>query len=875
LKPRLTILLLLTVLVAWLFWPALSGQASFSFRDAAHFYHPLFEYIRGEWGAGRLPLWNPYENLGVPLVAENTSSVFYPGKLLFALPLDYTWLYNAYIVLHVALAAATSYLLARHFRASVLGAGIAAISYAFCGNVLFQYCNVIYLVGAAWLPLAWLYVDRLLRLRQGRSAIGFGVVLALMVLGGDPHLAYNTAIGACGYAVLLWRDDRAATREGAVPLPLRRPLYIFAALAIAGLLAAIQVLPTFEAGPFSSRSKFDAPRNVYELAISATSASTAEGSGVRLSTLLGDSPRGHHAKIYHFSLEPWRLIELVWPNVTGRAFPTNRRWLTPLHAEYNLWTPSLYMGLLPVLLAALAFRLRRPAPVEVRGLSWLVIFGVVGSFGWYGIAWLLGVVVGASDDFGIGGEVGGLYWWLATFLPGYIQFRYPPKLFVMASLALSMLAARGWRLAWRPGRRFINWLAAIPVLSVVAGGIALLSWPHLRQRIVKTEVDNWLGPFDWSGAWTDLADGLLHATILSLAQMAVWWIGFYRPRYRRMMQMAALTVVAVDLGAAQRTLIEYASADLWRETPPALSLIPRDPQHRVFRQLGTLPASFSETGSSQRFADLVHWGRDSLQPRYPLPYHVPLIGVLQTVGGDDFETLLDVSRTHNLRVHHIGAIPDPSILDLIAARTAIVASGARHQLANPQEIAESMFLGERTGALPRAWIVHGLELQPPFQSSSIREAETYTRRLVFPDRHPRNWLASAIVESAESLALPAVSESVTTGESCQITHADPLRVEIAARLNADGLVILSDQYYPGWELTVESEGHTRSLPILRTNLVMRGALLPAGTHRLVYHYRPKSVFLGAVISGLTATGICGFAIVGWRRRRTATRLAAL
>jgi hypothetical protein len=880
LKSRLTILLLTTALVGWLFWPAISGQASFSFRDAAHFYHPLFEYIRGEWGAGRLPLWNPYENLGVPLVAENTSSVFYPGKVLFALPLDYTWLYNAYIVLHVVLAAATSYLLARHFRASSLGAGVAAISYAFCGNVLFQYSNVIYLVGAAWLPLAWLYVDRLLRLHQGRASIGFGVVLALMVLGGDPHLAYNTAIVACGYAVLLWRDDRTAIREGASPLLARRPLYLLAAFTTAGLLAAIQVLPTLEAGPFSSRSKFAAPRNVYELAVAATSATEARSSGLKFSTLLGDSPRGHHAKIYHFSLEPWRLIELVWPNVTGRAFPTNRRWLTPFHAEYNTWTPSLYMGLLPVLLSAMAFRLRRPAAVAVRGLSWLVIFGVLGSFGWYGIAWLLGVAVGASEDFGIGGEVGGLYWWLATLLPGYIQFRYPPKLFVLASLALSMLAAQGWRLAWRPGRRFVNWLAAIPALSVVAGGAAILSWPYLRQHIVKTAADAWLGPFDWSGAWTDLADGILHATILSLALLAVWSVGIHWPRYRRLMQAAALTVLALDLGISQQALIEYAAADLWRETPPVLSLISDDSQQRVFRQLGTLPGSFAETSSSQRFADLVHWGRDSLQPRYPLPYRQPMLGVLQTVAGDEFETLLDVSRTHNLRVNHIGLIPDPSILDLIAARSAIVAEGASHQVTNSQEVAEGMYLGERPESLPRTWIVHEMELHPPFHTRFIGEAETYTRRLAFPDRQTRNWRQSAIVESAETLTLPSAPENVAAGESCQITHADPLCVEIAAKLNADGIVVLSDQFYPGWELTVESKGAAESdgvarrRPIFRTNLVMRGALLPAGSHRLVYRYRPKSVFLGAIVSGLTAAGLCGFAPIRLRRRAQGTGAAA-
>ena len=130
-KRRLIVLVGTGVLLAWFFAPAVIGTSGFAFRDAAHYYHPLFEYVRGEWLAGRPPLWNPYENIGVPLVAQATSSLFYPGKLLFALPLEYGRLYHLYVVLHVVLAAATSFGLARHLRASSLGAGLAAISYAF------------------------------------------------------------------------------------------------------------------------------------------------------------------------------------------------------------------------------------------------------------------------------------------------------------------------------------------------------------------------------------------------------------------------------------------------------------------------------------------------------------------------------------------------------------------------------------------------------------------------------------------------------------------------------------------------------------------------------------------------------------------------
>jgi hypothetical protein len=867
-------LLLLAALVAWLFWPALLGQASFAFRDAAHFYHPLFDYIRQEWGAGRVPLWNPYENAGVPLVAENTSSVFYPGKLLFALPLDYTWLFNAYIVLHVLVAAGTSYALARHFRASVLAAGVAALSYAFCGNVLFQYCNVIFLVGAAWLPLAWLFADRMLRQQQWTAAVGMGVVLALIVLGGDPHLAYNTALVAGGYAVLLWYDERrqaAVEPDGAISQkPLRRPFYLGVALAVAGLLAAIQVLPTLEAGSYSSRSKYNAPRNIYELALVAATATQDQESDVSFSGILGTSQSGHHGRVYSFSLEPWRAVELLWPNVTGRAFPTDCRWLSAFGLEFVIWTPSLYMGLLPLLLAALAFSVRRSASVEVRGLSWLVLFGVLGSFGWYGVAWLIGLIIGDSESVGVGGEVGGLYWWLATLLPSYIQFRYPAKLFVLASLALSMLAAKGWDEVWQHGsRRLMNCLLALPLLSAGLAAGALVAWPYVRPRATETRQSALQGPFDWTQAWTDFGDGLLHTAILALLLAAMFWWARRKPADRYLVQLAMLIVVAVDLATSQRSLIEYAPADTWRKPPAVLGKLPADRENfRVFRQLGPLPPSFEKVAAQQRYTEGIRWDRETLRPKYPLPLRVPLVEASQTVAGFDYEQLLDAARRRNRRRRSI-EIPDPSILDLLGARVVIADQSSLTQLTEPQPIADGMFLAQRSTALPRAWIVHDVEVRPAFHSRSLGANESYMLELLFSNRQPRDWSRIAVVETDVPFELTSPPAATTDDEKCSIEYADPLRVEIAARLQSPGLVVLSDLHYPGWELTVETAGRTQSQSILRTNRVMRGVLLPAGEHRLVYRYRPRSVLVGAIISGLTALGLTGLATaLFWRRRQT-------
>jgi hypothetical protein len=97
-------------------------------------------------------------------------------------------------------------------------------------------------------------------------------------------------------------------------------------------------------------------------------------------------------------------------------------------------------------------------------------------------------------------------------------------------------------------------------------------------------------------------------------------------------------------------------------------------------------------------------------------------------------------------------------------------------------------------------------------------------------------------------------------------------VEIEAKLTTPGLVVLADQFYPGWTLEVSSPGGPpQEAPILRTNRVMRGAWLPAGEHRLVYRYRPASFRWGAGISGAAWLVLAGIAAAMAARRVRACR----
>ena len=112
-------------------------------------------------------------------------------------------------------------ILMRGWQVSWTGSGLGALAYAFGVPVLFQSCNVIYLVGASWLPLGFHAVDRWVRLGRRWGILELAVVLAMQTLGGDPQASYLLGLAAIGYAGgLAWRrsaSGRAATDPGAEP----------------------------------------------------------------------------------------------------------------------------------------------------------------------------------------------------------------------------------------------------------------------------------------------------------------------------------------------------------------------------------------------------------------------------------------------------------------------------------------------------------------------------------------------------------------------------------------------------------------------------------------------------------------------------------
>ena len=140
---------------------------------------------------------------------------------------------------------------------------------------------------------------------------------------------------------------------------------------------------------------------------------------------------------------------------------------------------------------------------------------------------------------------------------------------------------------------------------------------------------------------------------------------------------------------------------------------------------------------------------------------------------------------------------------------------------------EGPLLYENTAALPRAFIVY--ETVVDADPMRLRTIDVARQALV---ARPIPELVGA---TGGPMAATIVSESA-------------LRVAIQAATPRPGLLVLADAYYPGWTATVNGA----PAEVYRVNAALRGVLLPAGEHTVVFQYTSRWFQIGAITS-----------VIGW------------
>ena len=100
------------------------------------------------------------------------------------------------------------------------------------------------------------------------------------------------------------------------------------------------------------------------------------------------------------------------------------------------------------------------------------------------------------------------------------------------------------------------------------------------------------------------------------------------------------------------------------------------------------------------------------------------------------------------------------------------------------------------------------------------------------------------IGALEKLSNAARETGARPNATCSVEDVAPERVVVRVDAPSDGVTVLADTYDPGWSATLDG----RRVPILRANGIFRAVATPAGTHEIVFAYRPWSVYAGIAVS---------------------------
>lgn len=86
-------------------------------------------------------------------------------------------------------------------------------------------------------------------------------------------------------------------------------------------------------------------------------------------------------------------------------------------------------------------------------------------------------------------------------------------------------------------------------------------------------------------------------------------------------------------------------------------------------------------------------------------------------------------------------------------------------------------------------------------------------------------------------------------------HQNPDRLDIEARLDSPGLVVVADTYAPGWHASLDGVPTS----IHPADLMFRAVPVPAGLHHVELCYRPRGFMDGTVLF-MAATVACALVL---------------
>lgn len=540
----------------------------------------------------------------------------------------------------------------------------------------------------------------------------------------------------------------------------------------------------------------------------------------------------------------WESIFLQWREwLAGVTMLMPNFFGNPRHADYwypysNFTEQTLYVGLLPLALACLLiWRREKARPV--------LFFGFVALFALAMALRLPGFAL------------------LAEVPP--LNITNPARMRSVYMLCVALLAGFGLDVVRqeivhgdsRSMRLLLRLLLLMGGLATLAAASAYWGVSLLQERLVemaRSQAESAQGnpfffrPLEEYQALAEMRVAQIIASfhpanwmmylplLLALALWLVWrLVQRFAPQLRAgtLAVMFATVMLAAAVGDLWLFGFDYnptvAAEDVY-PTPPLMEILLQERDANApFRVVGTGLALVPNVSMVFGLEDIR--GYDPIAPRRYMEFVSRVDGAVR-VG-------------HHLLFRQI----DARFLDFLNVQYAFVAGDTGSIDARWQRVAEEqgVTIYANTGAMPRAFMVYdSMVAATPAESLEMTLA---------PDFDFRN---SVVLEGVDA---PWRGDAPDHLPLVATAHYAPGEMTVEVETAADGLLVVSDPYTPGWVARVDGE----AAELLIANHAFRAVAVPQGKHTITFAYQPLSVTVGAWISGASLVMLLVILLVGGRR----------
>lgn len=352
----------------WAPYPPSRPLEAQTLSDPVWQFVPWLQFARTELAAGRLPLWNPHQDGGVPLLGNSQSALASP-LLTPVLLLGVAHGWNLSLLARIAVIGVGTFLWLRGQRRSPVASTLGAVMVALSGPFIawLEHPQTLTLAGA---PLVLLFVERLAANGTRRDVVGLALSSALVIVGGHPETAAMVAILALAWLLFLTRARARIARAAggaALGLSLAAPVvlpfagYLHASAAGAGLGRTPFVLP------LQALVRLVLPHARVGSAIE--TAATVSVVGLALAVAAVALARTTRAIRFWLSV-----LAVIWMVAYDGPIARALAATTPVHWSRALLLAPLALGLLAAFtFDAVAARIQQRGPEpRLRHLLWLV-----------------------------------------------------------------------------------------------------------------------------------------------------------------------------------------------------------------------------------------------------------------------------------------------------------------------------------------------------------------------------------------------------------------------------------------------------------------------------------------------------------------------